>query len=114
MKAGKPVQEWVRVYHGSINDTSRIRALGLDVSRLPIWITRDFAMAQNAIDPFIRADRITDSGIIEAQIPKAEFETVLAVSERMYSGFSGILPGSSEIVLRMPAQAALFNRHIVK
>ena len=93
-QAGKPVQEWVRVYHGSINNASVIRAGGLD--------------------PLVRADRITDSGIVEAQIPKAEFDAVLSPNERVYYGFNGSLPGSSEIVLRTSAQAALFNRHIVR
>ena len=113
MEAGKLAEEWVRVYHGSINDASEIRVNGLDAARLPTWITRDFAAARNAIDPRIRVDRIADAGIIEAQIPKAEFEAVLAPSERSYSGFNSVLPGSSEIVVRTPEQVSLFNRHIV-
>ncbi len=102
------------MYHGSINDATRIRASGLDAARLPTWITQDVAAARNAIDPRVRADRITDPGIIEAQIPRAEFEAVLAANERAYSGFNSTLPGSSEIVVRTPEQAALFNRHIVR
>lgn len=101
------------MYHGSINDASQIRADGLDAARLPTWITRDFAAARNAIDPHIRVDRIGDAGIIEAQIPKAEFEAVLAPSERSYSGFNSALLDSSEIVVRTPEQAALFNQYIV-
>lgn len=108
------MREWVRVYHGSINNASAIRAAGLDLLRLPTWITRDLAAARNAINPSVRADHVTDSGIIEAQIPKAEFDAVLSPNERVYSGFNGSLPGSSEIVLRTSAQAALFNRHIVR
>ena len=108
------MQEWVRVYHGSIDNVSIIRAAGLDPLRLPAWVTRDLAAARNAINPVDRADRVTDSGIIEARRPKAEFEAVLASSERGYSGFNGSLPGSSGIVLRTSAQAALFNRHIVR
>ncbi len=102
------------MYHGSINDASQIRASGLDTARLPTWVTRDFGAARNAIDPYVRADRITDAGIIEAQIPRAEFETILAPNERAYSGFNSALPGSSEIVVRTPEQAALFNRHIIR
>lgn len=102
------------MYHGSINDASLIRVSGLDAARLPTWITRDFAAARNAIDPRVRADRITDTGIIEARIPRAEFEAVLAANERAYSGFNSALPGSSEIVVRTPEQAALFNRHIIR
>lgn len=102
------------MYHGSINDASQIRANGLDAARLPTWITRDFAAARNAIDPRIRADRITDAGVIEAWIPKSEFETLLAPNERAYAGFNSALPGSSEIVVRTPEQAALFNGHIVR
>ena len=97
------------MYHGSINDASQIHANGLDTLRLPTWITRDFAAAHNATDPRIRADRISDTGIIEALIPKAEFEAVLAPNERKYSGFNSVLPGSSEIVVRTPEQAALFQ-----
>jgi len=106
--------EWVRVYHGSINDASQIRASGLDAARLPTWITRDFAAARNAVDPRVRADQVTDAGIIEARIPRAEFEMVLGPNERAYSGFNSILPGFSEIVVRTPEQAMLFNRHVVR
>lgn len=102
------------MYHGSINDATQLRTNGLDAARLPTWITRDFAAARNAIDPRIRADRVTDAGIIEARIPKAEFEAVLAPNERAYFGFNSALPGSSEIVVRTLEQAALFNRHIVR
>ena len=107
------MQEWVRVYHGSINDVSAIRAAGLDLLRLPTWVTRDLAAARNAIDPFARADRITDSGIIEARIPKVEFEAVLASSKRPYAGFNALLRGSTEIVLRTSEQVALFDRYQV-
>jgi len=102
------------VYHGSINDATHIRASGLDPACLPTWITQDVAAAQNAIDPRVRVDFIRDPGIIEARIPKSEFEAVLAANERVYSGFNSTLPGSSEIVVRTPEQAALFNRHIVR
>ncbi len=108
------LQEQVRVYHGSVNDATRIQAAGLDPSRLPTWVTRDLAAARNAINLAIRADRGQDLGIIEARVPKAEFDAVLASGERLYSGFNGTLPGSSEIVLRTPEQAALFNQHIVR
>ncbi len=107
-------EEWVQVYHGSINDAARIQAFGLDLSRLPTWVTRDLAAAQNAINLAIRVGRGRDLGIIEARIPKADFDAVLASSERLYSGFNGALSGSSEIVLRTPEQAALFNQHIVR
>lgn len=95
-------EEWVRVYHGSIGDASSIRAFGLSVSQMPTWVTRDLAASRNAIDPRVRADRLTDAGIIEALVPKIEFDRMLAASERAYFGFNGILPGSSEIVLRTP------------
>jgi hypothetical protein len=107
------VREWVTVYHGSINDATQIRASGLDAARLPTWITHDFAAARNAINPNIRAERLRDPGIIEARVPQSEFNVVLAPSERAYSGFNSALPGSSEIVIRTPEQAALFNRYIV-
>lgn len=77
-----PAEEWVRVYHGSINDAAYIRAWGLDAARLPTWITRDNAAAQNAIDSRVRIDFIRDPGIIEARIPKSEFEAILAANER--------------------------------
>lgn len=107
-------QEQVNVYHGSINDATHIQAFGLDPSRLPTWVTRDLAAARNAINLTIRADRGQDLGIIEAGVPKADFDAVLASSERPYPGFNATLTGSSEIVLRTPEQAALFNQHIVR
>jgi len=81
---------------------------------LPSWITRDLAAVRNAIDPHIRVDRVSDSGIIESRIPGAEFEAVLEQNERSYSGFNSTLPSSSEIVVRTPEQAMLFNRYIVR
>ena len=66
--------------------------------------------------PLTRASvwiRTANAGVIEAQIPKAEFEAVLAPSERSYSGFNSALLDSSEIVVRTPEQAALFNQYIV-
>lgn len=108
------MQEWVRVYHGSINDAFVIRVAGLDLLRLPTWVTRDFAAAQNAVDPSVRADRITNSGIIEARMPRLDFDATLAPHERAYFGFNSLLWGSSEIVLRTSEQAALFNRYIIK
>ena len=86
----------------------------MEAARLPSWITRDLAAVRNAIDPNIRADQVRDPGIIEAQVPRSEFDALLAASERAYSGFNGALPGSSEIVIRTPEQAALFNRYIVR
>lgn len=88
--------------------------MGLDAARLPTWMTQDVAAAQNAIDPRVRVDLIRDPGVIEARIPKSEFEAILAANERAYSGFNSALPGSSEIVVRTPEQAALFNQHIVR
>lgn len=113
-EAGTLSQEQVRVYHGSINDATHIQALGLDPLRLPTWVTRDLAAAQNAINMAIRVGRGRDLGIIESRIPKVDFDAVLASGERFYSGFNSTLPGSSEIVLRTPEQAALFNQHIVR
>ncbi len=114
MMAGKLVENWVHLYHGSINDAAYIQAHGFDPARLPTWVTRDLAAARNAINLAIRADRGQDLGIIEARVPEADFNAVLASSERPYPGFNGTMPGSSEIVLRTPEQAALFNRHIVR
>ncbi len=107
-------EEWVQVYHRSINDATSIRALGLNPLRLPTWITRDLAAVQNAINLAIRVGRGQDLGIIEARIPKADFEALLAPNERTYPGFNGTLPGSSEIVLRTPQRALLFNFYIVR
>ncbi len=113
-EAGTLNQEQVRVYHGSINDATRVQALGLDPSRLPTWVTRDLAAARNAINLAIRVGRGRDLGIIEARVPKADFNAVLAPNERTYPGFNGTLPGSSEIVLRTSEQAFLFNFHTVR
>lgn len=107
-------EEWVQVYHGSINDATQIQAFGLNLSRLLTWVTRDLAAARNAINLTIRADRGRDLGIIEARIPRADFGAIMAPSERPYPGFNRASPGSSEIVLRTPEQVALFNRCIVR
>ena len=114
VEAGTLTQEWITVYHGSINNATEIRAYGLNVSRLPTWLTRDLAAAQNAIDPRVRADHLLNPAVIEARIPKEDFEFVLAPNERSYSGFNRLLTGSSEIVIRNEAQATLFNQYIIR
>lgn len=101
------------MYHGSINDASAIARGGLDPARTPTWVSRDIRAARDAISPQ-RVDAQRDPGIIESRIPRAEYEKVLAPSERPYSGFEGRLGPTSEIVLRTQEQIALFNKYIVR
>jgi len=108
------VGDSVSVFHGSINDATSIARNGLDPGLTPTWVTRDLSAARNAIGPARSAvEPLRDPGVIESRIPSAEFEKLLAPSERPYSGFLGGVPGSSEIVLRTPEQIDVFNRYIV-
>jgi RHS repeat-associated protein len=106
--------DFVSVYHGSVRDATSIRANGLDPSRGSTWVSRDRRAAENATtSPPRQPGEVGDSGIIESRIPRAEYERMLASSERDYPGWSSDLPGSSEIVLRTPEQIELFNRYRV-
>ena len=106
----------VSVYHGSINNTSAIRAQGLDPTKGTAWATRDLAAAREAIGPNryeVQMGAAKDPGIVESRVPRAEFERVMQPHERPYSGFSGGL-STTEIVLRTAELIALFNKYIVK
>lgn len=107
-------EESVSVFHGSIHEATSIAQGGLDVSRLPTWVTRDLAAAQNAIGPERLAVEgvFRDPGIVESRIPLSDFEKHLLPAERSYGGFNGGVPGSTEIVLRNPEQVKLFNDFI--
>lgn len=100
------------VFHGSIDEAGTIAANGLDVGRTPTWASRDLHAAANAIGPKRLEYPGRDPGIIESQIPKAEFDAVLGASERPYGGWFGSNLDSTEIVLRTPEQVELFNRYI--
>jgi hypothetical protein len=119
LSAGGPTydpDDYIPVYHASINDASKIRQNGLDVTKTPTWASRDIAAAQNAIssERFEVANGLArDVGIIESRIPKGIFEKIFLPSERPYYGFGGKII-STEIVLRSQEQILNFNRYIVR
>lgn len=106
----------ISVYHGSINDSSRIRANGLDPGKAPTWVSRDRAAAADAIGRRryeVQQGMARDPGIVESKIPASQF-AALAASERAYGGFHGSSLNSTEIVLRTLEQFNIFNANIVR
>lgn len=114
---GNGTGDFVSIFHGSINDASRIRVQGFDPSRGTAFVSRDFDAARNAIGPSryeVSQGLARDPGLIESRIPIADFNRVLSPLERPYGGFFGSNLNSSEIPLRTQEAIELFNRNIVK
>jgi RHS repeat-associated protein len=106
--------DFISVFHGSINDSSAILKGGLDSSRGATFVSRDVEAARDAIGPNNVQFPGRDPGIIESRIPRSDFERVLATNERPYQGFFPYELDSSEIVLREQEAFDLFNRYIVR
>ncbi|MEM9385020.1 MAG: FG-GAP-like repeat-containing protein [Pseudomonadota bacterium] len=103
----------VSVFHGSINDATKIRNQGLDPARKPTFVTRDRRAAESAVGPN-RVEQVTDSGIIESRIPRSDFVRVLEPTERAFPGFFPDRFDSTEIVLRTDEAIEIFNKGIIK
>lgn len=111
-----PPDDYVVVYHASINDTRRIRANGLDPTKGPTWVTRDLRAAQDAISRNryeVREGLAKDPGLVIAKIPTALFNKHFAPLERPYSGFGRNL-NSTQIVLKESLHIKIFNCFIVR
>jgi hypothetical protein len=110
-------EETMTLYHGTIDNFSRIAAEGLEASRTPTWVTTDLAAAENAIGPgrVLSAGQGLNTGIITSVVPRAQFEALQgsgAISGlRTWPGFGG---GQTfgEYVLRRPNAIQLFNEGI--
>jgi hypothetical protein len=113
--AAPVVERTVSVFHGSINNAANIlaRGGGLDPERLPTFVSRDVAAAQDALQR--HPDAVQGLGrIIESRIPASLFQSILAPLERAYQGFFPYGLQSTEITLRTAEHADLFNRYIVR
>jgi len=109
---GEASDTLVSVYHGSANNAQAILTNGLDPNNLPVWVTRDLEAATNTIT--YHPDLVpNNSAIIESQIPQQQFDSIMAAAERSFAGWENTQISSSEIVLRTPDQAELFNQYIV-
>ena len=104
---------FISVYHASVNNLAQILEKGLDPNRLPVFVSRDIAAAEDALAHHL--DVVEElAGIVESRIPSADFQAILAPLERTYRGFYPYLLKSTEILLRTVEQVELFNRHIVR
>jgi len=106
-------KEMVSVFHGSIRDGPEILKNGFDAARIPTFVSRDIAAAQDTL--LNHPDAIRGAGmIIESRIPASEFQRQFAPFERSYSGFFPYGIQSTEIPLRTPLQIQLFNEYIIR
>jgi hypothetical protein len=106
-------EETVSVYHASVNNAPTILQKGLDPTKVPTFVSRDIAAAQDALDKHL--DVVEElSGIIESRIPVSQFQSVLAPLERPYSGFYPYELQSTEITLRTAEHVELFNQYICR
>ncbi|MCX7008967.1 MAG: hypothetical protein NTY53_17260, partial [Kiritimatiellaeota bacterium] len=123
-----PVEEYVTVYHASVNDGKTILEHGFDSQRGTVFVSRDRAAAEDALRN--HPDASGKGVIIESKIPKSDFDRLFEPAERPYGGFFDNLsrrggltdigpdgqpvPKSSEIVLKNPEQIKLLNKNLVK
>jgi hypothetical protein len=103
----------IPVYHGSVDNYKDILSGGLDPARLPTWVSRDEAAAQDAIDNSLDTDP-NNSGVVESDIPSTLFQIEFAPFEIPYTGFYPYKLNSTQIVLSSPAQVLTFNANIVR
>jgi RHS repeat-associated protein len=114
------VEESVELYHGSINNATKIRRSGLDIQRTsPTYVSSDIKAARDAIEYRLRnfPHEVTDSGIIKSLIPKSEIkglEESIDYLIREYKGFYGSNLNSTEMQLITSKAKELFNKYIIK
>jgi RHS repeat-associated protein len=110
----------ISIYHGSINDYTRIMSGGLNPLK-GAYATRDINAARNAVSVFryeITQGIATDTGIIESSVPYSEYDRVLRPAEKAYEyGWGseyGVKLDSTQIIMDTPEQIATFNKYIVR
>jgi RHS repeat-associated protein len=116
--------DYVTVYHGTTDDPSELRDQGFEKGRGTVFVSRDRAAAEDAVKN--HPDRTGRGGVVESRVPRADFERVMAPTERPYAGFfndrkggyslmdSNGRPTSTEIPLRTDEAIQLFNDNIVR
>ena len=104
----------ISLYHGSSSDAANIRLRpGLDPFRLPTWVSRDRAAAQNAAFDKYDSDP-GNRGVFESRVPSVVFTTLFLPFEAAnYVGFFPYIPARTQIQLSLPIQIELFNRYMV-
>jgi RHS repeat-associated protein len=116
--AEQAAEETITLYHGSVDNFSKIATEGLEASRAPTWVTTDVAAAENAIGPgrVLSPGQGLDTGIVTSKVSRSAFEALQPKGispPRSWPGFGG---GQSltEHVLRSPEAIELFNSGIVR
>ncbi|MFA5186494.1 MAG: RHS repeat-associated core domain-containing protein [Patescibacteria group bacterium] len=118
--AASNIEQSISVYHGSINNYTWIKSVGLNPFK-KAYVSRDAEAAYNAISPLryeVSQGIAKDIGIIESRIPKSFFDKHLADSEMVYDyGFGANFGGrlnSTQIILDTAEKVDLFNKYISK
>lgn len=115
--AGDIGDDFITLFHGSIDHATHIRTKGLDPDKIPTFVTTSREAAENAIGSqrVLRPDQGLDRGMIESRITREEFEALKrsgAISEnRSWPGF-GTQKVFPENVLRSREAVDAFNRGI--
>ncbi len=103
---------WVDLYHGSVDNGLHLQVAGFDFGTTGTYISRDYRVAlDTACNPRHLPNWRTgyDRWILRSRIPQSIFDKYFAPFETGYSGWSGTLPGTTQIQLTNDLQIAFFN-----
>lgn len=119
--AAPPPDDFIDVYHGSINHSTTIHANGLSTGKgSATYVTTDIRAARNAVsnDRYdVSSGGAKDIGIVVARIPKSQFDEVFGacLNPTPYKGFNSALAGKPSNEYRLgDEQIEVFNKHIIK
>ncbi|HTA25964.1 MAG TPA: RHS repeat-associated core domain-containing protein [Terriglobales bacterium] len=123
--SGVPVsagEEFVTVYHGSVDNYKNIALNGLDVEREgTTYASTSEAAAIDATKYALPNWRLAanNRGVVQSAIPKQLFDTYFAPFQRPYAGFYGpggyeLPPGTTEILMQHTIQKEIFNWYMIR
>jgi RHS repeat-associated protein len=121
-----PAEQFIEVYHGSIDNFSQIMSGGLEATPARLgsgtsyaYVTRNPFAAIQAQSARIRPwYDLNNNGVVTSRLPASVFYDYFYPYERNYAGFNSMFIDSgekgTEILLQHPWQIRMFNQYIVK
>ena len=108
--AGRMLSGSQSLFHGSINDTARIRQNGFQNRSCPTYVSPNIEAAQNAIGPNrTRFQPATDPGIIQMNVPNNLYRRTLQPKAEPYAGWAGTSRDMQEIPVTEPYHIHILN-----